>query len=143
MDESARKYAENTRGKPFEPGNPGRPKGARNRATRAAEELLDGEIEGLTRKCIDRAQEGDMQAMRLVLDRAFPVRKGRPVQIDLPAMADAEGVSEGFGAVLQAVSQGDLTTDEAKDISSILEARRKAIETQDLDARISALESKT
>ena len=43
------------RGKPFQPGqsgNPdGRPNGSRNKATLAIEELLDGEGEGLTRKC--------------------------------------------------------------------------------------------
>jgi hypothetical protein len=46
VDETPRNSAGKTRGRPFEAGNPGKPKGARNRATRAAEALLDGESEG-------------------------------------------------------------------------------------------------
>ena len=44
-----RKYGRNTDGK-FAPGNPGKPVGARHRATRAVLELLDGEAEALTRR---------------------------------------------------------------------------------------------
>ena len=44
----ARNNAVNTRGRPFAAGNPGRPKGARNKATLAVEQLLDGEAEALT-----------------------------------------------------------------------------------------------
>ena len=41
-------------------GNPaGKPKGARHRATLAAEALLDGEAEALTRKAIELALAGD------------------------------------------------------------------------------------
>jgi hypothetical protein len=47
-----------TRGRPFQPGNPGRPKGARNRTTLAAEALLDNEGEALTRKAIELAMKG-------------------------------------------------------------------------------------
>ena len=64
------------RGRPFKPGqsgNPlGRPKGARNRATIAAEALLDGEAEALTRKAIELALDGDTTALRLCLERLMP-----------------------------------------------------------------------
>ena len=58
MTDQPRKYVAETRGRPFEPGNPGRPKGSRNKATLAAEALLDGEAEALTHKAIElRLQE--------------------------------------------------------------------------------------
>jgi Family of unknown function (DUF5681) len=44
-------------------GNTGRPRGSRSRATLAAEALLDGEVEALTRKLIDKALEGDSAAL--------------------------------------------------------------------------------
>ena len=57
-----RKNASKTRGKPFQPGNPGRPKGARHKTTLAIETLLEGEAETLTRKAIEMAKGGDMTA---------------------------------------------------------------------------------
>jgi hypothetical protein len=63
--------------KPGQSGNPsGRPKGARNKSTVAAEALLDGESESLTRRCIDLAMEGDPTALRLCLTRILPVKRG-------------------------------------------------------------------
>jgi DNA transposition AAA+ family ATPase len=55
--------------KPGQSGNPeGRPKGARNRATVAAERLLDGEADTLTRKAIELAKKGDTTGCGSVLN---------------------------------------------------------------------------
>ena len=57
-------------------GNPaGRPPGSRNPATLAAEVLLEGEAEALTRRAIERAMEGDVTALRLCLERVLPARR--------------------------------------------------------------------
>lgn len=46
---------------PGQSGNPaGKPKGSRNKATLAAETLLDGEAETITRKVIELAKPGDI-----------------------------------------------------------------------------------
>jgi hypothetical protein len=66
---SPRKNAENTRGKPFLPGNAGRQKGSRNKTTVAIEALLEGQHAALTQKVIAKALEGDMTALKLCLDR--------------------------------------------------------------------------
>jgi hypothetical protein len=51
-------------------GNPlGRPRGIRNKATIAAEALFKGEIEEICRKAIEQAKCGNIQAIKLVLDR--------------------------------------------------------------------------
>ena len=68
MNSDHRKNAGNTRGKPFERGNPGKPKGARHRVTLAAETLLEGEAEAITRKAIELAKAGDGPALRLCMD---------------------------------------------------------------------------
>jgi hypothetical protein len=67
MTEPSRKYAAITRGRPFPPGNPGKPKGARHRATRAMEALLEGESEALTRKAVEVALAGDAVALWLCM----------------------------------------------------------------------------
>src|SRR5215218_4900464 len=51
-----RKNARKTRGRPFRPGNPGRPKGARNKTTLAVDALLDGEAEAITRTAVEMAK---------------------------------------------------------------------------------------
>jgi len=43
--------------------------------------------------------------------------------------------------VVQAVAGGELTPDEGAILTSILEARRKSIETQDHESRIAVLEA--
>ena len=53
-----RKNVSNTPGRPFKKGNPGRPRGARNRVTVACESLMAGEGETLTRKAIEARTEG-------------------------------------------------------------------------------------
>ena len=64
------------------------------------------------------------------------------MHFDLPPVTDATGVSTAFDAVLQAVAGGELTPEEGASITTLLEARRKAIETVELEARIAALETR-
>ena len=131
-------------GRPFQrgqSGNPdGRPVGRRNATTLAVEALLEGEAEAITRRAINAALAGDMTAIKLVLDRVAPPRKSRLIQIDLPDVSDARGVALAQAAVVAAVAGGDLAPDEAMALSGLLEARRKALETEELEARIRRLE---
>ena len=60
--------------------------GSRNRATLAIESLLESEAEGLARKTVELAKDGDLQARRLCLDRLCPPRKDSPVSFQLPRM---------------------------------------------------------
>jgi hypothetical protein len=142
MTETSRNNAPKTRGRPFQKGNPGRPRGARHRATLAAESLLDGEAEALTRKAIERALEGDATALRLCLDRIIPPRKERPLQIALPALTSASDAAAAMAAITEGVARGEVTTGEAADLSALVAGFAKAMETSDLERRIAALEEK-
>ena len=140
--------AENTitmqRGRPFRPGqsgNPaGRPKGARNRATLAAEALLEGEAEALTRKAIELALAGDPLALRLCLERIVPPRKERPIALPLPAITSSSDVPDAIATVLAAVAQGVLAPAEAAELAKVVDTFAKAIEMRDFDSRLTALE---
>jgi Family of unknown function (DUF5681) len=123
-------------------GNPaGKPPGARHRATMAAEALLDGEVQALTRKAIERGLEGDGVALRLCLERILPARKDRPVKFDLPPVETASDISKALGAIAKSMAAGELTPDEAGTVATIMEAHRKAIETVELEERVRRLEA--
>ncbi|MGH7064786.1 MAG: DUF5681 domain-containing protein, partial [Stellaceae bacterium] len=59
-------------------GNPvGRQPGSRNRASLAAEALLDGAADGLTRRAVELAVAGDPMALKLCLERILAPRRDR------------------------------------------------------------------
>ena len=121
----------------FQKGNPGRLPGTRNKATLAALALLEGEAEALTRRCVEMALAGDATAMRLCLDRLLP--KGRAVRLHLPlrTLADLDAATE---AVAGALAEGSLALDEVATLTGLVEARRRLLETTDLERRLAALE---
>jgi hypothetical protein len=135
----ARNSGRNTDGT-FAPGNPGKPRGARHRATQAVLALLNGQAEALTRKAVDMALYGDVTALRLCLERIAPPRKDAPVTFALPAMTCARDAAHAAAAVLGAVSEGDLTPTEGAHIMALVETWRRTFETTELEARLTALE---
>ena len=138
--------AKKQRGRPFKPGqsgNPaGKPKGARNATTMAAEALLDGEGEALTRKAIKMAKAGDLSALRLCLERILPPRKDRPVTFSLPPIASPKDATAALSALLTAVASGDLTPVEASEIGKLVDGYVKAVEANELAERLVALEKR-
>ena len=140
-EKSPRKYAANTRGRPFAEANPGKPKGARHKTTLAIESLLEGEHEALTRKAIDMALGGDTTALRLCLERLVPARKDAPIAVDLPPVKSPADTVAASAALLGAVAAGEVTPDEAGRVMTLLTAHRTIIETGELAERIAALEA--
>lgn len=106
----------------------------------AAEALLDGEPEALTRKAIDKALEGDTTALRLCLERTCPPRKDAPVSFSLPQMAKSAGALAAINSILQAVAKGKLTPGEGLSLAGLVGAFRKTAETENLARRIRELE---
>ncbi len=140
---NASNNAGKTRGKPFEPGNKkgrGRPEGSRNKATVMLEKLMADDGKAVVKKIIEVAKDGDMGAARLILDRICPLPKGRPVWLHLPKIVTAEDVLVAHSAITDAMSKGTITPDEATTIAGLLEAKRKAIETIEIEARLATLE---
>ena len=134
-------------GKPFEPGqsgNPaGKPMGTRNKATLAVEALLEGEGEALARKCVEMALEGDGAALRLCMERIAPVRRGRPIRFTLPALEGPDDLVKALGGLLRATADGEISPDEAVTVATILETKRRAHETVEMESRLAALEKAT
>lgn len=137
-----RNNAETTRGRPFEPGNPGRPKGARHRVTLAVEALLEGEAEALTRKAVDVALAGDVTALKLCLERIAPPRRDRAVEFAAPEIKTPADVPAALAAVFAAVAAGEVTPAEGLALAGIVEKARASLELADIDRRLAALETR-
>lgn len=134
------------RGRPFKPGqsgNPdGRPKNSRNKTTLMLEALFEGEAEEIAKKAVELAKAGDGPVLRAMLDRLAPPRKDSPVTLDLPSIETAADTKAASAAVLAAVAAGDINPSEGQAVMALLTAHRAIVETEELEARIAALEAK-
>ena len=124
-------------------GNPaGRPRGALNHATRAALAMMQGQVEQLTEVVVARALEGDMTAMKLILDRLVPTAKESTVEpgaVTLPELSGAS-VPDAVAAVVQAVAAGTLPPGQGQALVGMLDNFRKAVELEEIERRLVALE---
>jgi Family of unknown function (DUF5681) len=133
------------RGRPFAPGNKlgrGRPRGSRNKTTLAVEEMFGEHAEALVKKCIVMAMQGDTVAMRLCIERLMAPPKQSPVKFKLPPVTTMAELAQAQITVLETVSRGQLTPAEAETIGTLFENRRRMMETEDLAARLEALEQR-
>ena len=127
--------------KPGKSGNPkGKAKGTLHKATRAALALLEGDLEAITEKLVEKAKEGDLMAVKLILDKVIPNARERRLSIKLPQVKGAANLPAVLASVLEAVSNGELTPGEGQTITAMLEAYRKGVELNDIEARLKALE---
>ena len=129
------------RWKPGASGNPaGKPPGARHAALLALDAIGAEAGTDIMAAVVNAAKGGDMRAADILLRRLWPERKGRPVQMDLPAIMAPSDIVAALGAVADAVAAGELSPEEGAAVAGILEAQRRAVETVELEARIAALE---
>ena len=140
---TAKRQAPKTAFKPGTSGNPaGKPAGTRSKSTQLLLVLMQDGAQKITQAVIDAAQSGDLMAAKIILARVMPPAKERPVCVDLPDTSTSEGVAAAQNAILQAVAAGDLLPGEASTLSAIVEAKRRAIETQERAERITQLKNR-
>ena len=125
----------------FAKGNPGKPQGARHKATKAVSELLDGSAEVITQKAVDMALEGDTTALRLCLERIAPPRKDTPIVFALPQMKSVSDAATAAAGIVEAVALGQITPLEATAVMGLVDSYRRTLELTELEARMQALEN--
>jgi hypothetical protein len=102
--------------------------------------LEEDEAKDVLEKQIELAKAGDQQAAQLVLARVWPVRKGRPISLQLPPIVTPSDVVAALGVIAGAVGSGEITADEGAAVAVVIESKRRALETEDLEKRIIELE---
>jgi hypothetical protein len=140
------------RGRPFQPGNQGRPKGSRNkslnahnafavRSPKAGDDLLDQFAPHLIGECIRRAlKEGDGAALRLCVERVSPARRGVALSFRLPAIRSAKDAERAVEKVTQALHRGQCTPAEATEVMKFLQAHAQLLQDLKLESRLDKLE---
>ncbi len=128
-------YQKGTSGHPS-----GRPVGSRNKATLLAEQLLEGEAPHLIRKAFELATAGNVQALRLCLDRAYPIPKERRIDLELPVARNVLELEASFQCVLAAAAEGRITLAEAREWLELLKSQTQMFELMEIERR--AIEEK-
>lgn len=142
MTNDPRKNAPKPRGRPFEAGNPGKPKGARHKTTLLAEKLMQKDAEAIVKAVLDSAKGGDMTAARIALDRIVPARRDNPVSFELPKIESATDAVAAQSAILSAVANGEITPGEAAEVSKLIDGFVRTIELSSIEERLKRLEER-
>ncbi len=95
-----------------------------------------------------RDDGADPADRRWAAEKAAPYLHPRPapvqrsIKIDLPEITKSADLTKATHAILEATASGQVIPAEAQQLSAIVEAHRKAIETTELIERIERLEAK-
>jgi hypothetical protein len=136
--------AEAQNGRPFEKGrsgNPrGRPKGSRNKATLLTESILDDHASLLAEKLVEMALSEDVSAMALCMKHLLPANRKRTIELDLPPLVTIHDGMQILSITMKAVAQGDISVEDAQQLSALVDLHRRLLENVDMDNRIRKLE---
>jgi hypothetical protein len=126
-----------------ESGNPaGRPRGSRNRTTILMRDLLAGRAEAIGQKLVELAENGDIAAIRICMDRLAPAGKDEPVDVGLPPIEKPADSVAAAQAIVAAVAAGDLTAAAAAGLAKVVDVYVRAVETKGFDERLTKLENR-
>ncbi len=122
--------------KPGQSGNPaGRPPGKSARGR--FRELVEPELKELVKTLVDLARGGDVQAIRVILDKTVPNLKASTDNIKMTTGGTLE---ETGAAVIASMTRGAISPDEALNIMGTLAQQAKLTEQSEILKRIDQLE---
>jgi hypothetical protein len=117
----------------------GRPAGVPDKRLLATQQMLD-EMRNIVAVLVGKALEGDTNAASLVLSKVMPSIKAQAERVSFEFDATAP-ISEQVSQVLDAIAAGALAPDVGRLIIESIKALSDIRATEDLEARIQALEA--
>jgi hypothetical protein len=127
----------------WRPGVSGNPRGRAPGTGKVAalREQINEALPDIVRAMVERALVGDPGAARLLVERVIPALRPeeRSVTVHLPV---DEPLADQGRALLVAVAAGDLSPSQASTLLAGLSTMAKLIETDELAARVAALEER-
>lgn len=129
-------------GRPFKPGQSGNPTGRKpgTGLVQQFRQAMAGHMPRILKALIDKAAQGDAQAIRIIVDRMVPVPRAAEEPISLPLPAGSS-LTEKAEAILKAGSEGAITPDQTAKLVAALGALARVHEVESLERRVAALEA--
>lgn len=93
------------RGRPFVPGNGGRRPGSKNKTTRIAAVLLDGDREGLLCKGLELAKNGNVRLLLFFLSRLLP--RDRLISFEIPKIDSPSDARSALQSIARKTTAGE------------------------------------
>jgi hypothetical protein len=91
-------------------------------------------------KILSRAKKGNMAALKFCAERIVPRMTSRPVDVELPPVATLDDVDAALAVVVAAMGRGEVSPEQAKTMSTVLDQRRRSLESRLFEVRITAME---
>lgn len=120
------------------PNPAGRPKGLPDKRLLATQQMLD-EMRNIVAVLVGKALEGDTNAASIVLAKVMPSVKAQMEKVEFDLNTEAP-ISEQVASVLDALAGGILAPDVARLIIDSIARLADVRATEELEARIAALE---
>lgn len=143
MTETTGKLQRPRGGKRWKPGQSGNPKGRPAGSGKIGElrAAIAEKIPGILAKLTELAEQGDVQAARLLLDRSMAPLRAEAVPVTVPGL-DGGTLTERGNATLSAVGRGELSPDTGAQVIAAMSGLVRVKEVEELEARVAALETK-
>ncbi len=124
----------------FHRGQSGNPSGRPKTESAEVRSLLQSHSKDLASKAVELALEGNIQALKICLERITPPLKAQAAttQIDLPESASLADTAR---HLLQAVSTGQIAPDTAAQLIGAVESIGRIIELDELAKRLENVEA--
>jgi hypothetical protein len=142
-----RKNAANTRkprGRPFQKGNGGRPRGSRNKVSILMEQMIVAEAEEITRALITKAKGGNTTVgIALLRTLLGPAReRSMPIKFKLPPLKTPQDALAAIGAIADGIATGALDSEGARTLTTVVAEFRGTLAVVDQERRLIALEAR-
>jgi hypothetical protein len=102
---------------------------------------MEEHLEAIVAAVVQCAEEGEMPAAKLVLDRVAPAPGDRRVSFGMRRLDSCKDAIGAASDVLAAVAEGQITVTEASDILKLLDRYMKMSAIQQLETRLAAVEA--
>ncbi|WP_133126810.1 DUF5681 domain-containing protein [Legionella nagasakiensis] len=122
-------------------GNPtGKKVGTLNKRTKLAK-LLEPHAEKLVDKTVELALDGDVNALRLCIERLIPKATSQNIELDIKDfnIESLDNLSAVGKEIILSIASGAISPDDARQLMGVLDAQRKLVEHVDIVRKVDEL----